>query len=78
MAKLKYAITTDGNYYKVFINNMLHFSISCYGILGIQTWVKGSGWFCIEIYMKEKNMLLEYDSFDKWKAVINLLNQNIK
>jgi hypothetical protein len=78
--KIAYTITTKGNYVKIFINGLLHFSIKYNDIISIQTWIMSNGWYCIEYYVKgkEESILSEYDDFEKWSAIVKLLNENIK
>ncbi len=74
----EYTITTKGNYVKVFINGILHLSVLYNKVLGMQTWINSTGWYCIEIYTENKDIMCECDSVEKWSSVIKLLNNTIK
>lgn len=76
--KNKYTISTKGNFIKIFISGILHFSINQKELLSIQSWINGNDWYCIEIYTEHREILLEYDDFKKWTSIINLLNNAIQ
>lgn len=77
MKQLKYKITTNGSFLKVFINNLLHICVVQKDIIGIQSWLEGSNWYVIEIYTTNKTIKCEYDDYEKWSKILNLLNQNL-
>lgn len=71
---MKSSISISGDEVKVFINNILHLSFK-EKILSIQSWNEQNKFWKIEIQTKNTITLIEYDSEDKWKQILNLLNQ---
>ncbi len=78
MAKNKYSLILSHKLIKIMINKTLHLAIKQDELIGIQSWLKGDGSdrkYCIEFTTKTTAMLSEYDSEDKWKSILNLLNK---
>lgn len=58
------------------INGITHCRIDRRRITGLQSWIINRGrvtpTFAIDVVMEAgPNILLEYDSFDKWKAILD-------
>lgn len=71
---MKTDINISGDEVKVFINDILHLSFK-EKILSIQSWNEQNKFWCIEIKTKNTNILVEYDSPEKWEKILNLLNK---
>ena len=67
------SIKRSGDELKIYINNILHLLITD-RITSIQSWNEEDKWYKIEIQTKHNSVLLEYDSFEKWKKILELLN----
>ncbi len=78
MKKTKYHITAKGNYIKVYINDIPHIVIPHLTTLIIKTWIDNDTWFNIQIIVDSTPVTFEYDDFDRWKTIVNLLNSVIK
>jgi len=75
--KHKITATCTGRYLKIFINGLLHVSVTLYDFYGIQATVESNNWFTIKIYSK-KNILLEYDNKELWSEILKLINENVR
>ncbi len=66
-------IDIKGDIVKIYINNLLHLYISD-RITSIQSYKFENSWWKIEIKTKHNTTLLEYDSFEKWNKILELIN----
>lgn len=69
--------TLTGTYIKIYFNNILHLSIDRTKLFGVQSWIDERDWNIIELYTKDGEILLEYDSRDKWIGVLTVLDQSL-
>ena len=60
------SVKRSGDELRIYINNILHLLITD-RITSIQSWNEEDKWYKIEIQTKHNSVLLEYDSFEKWK-----------
>lgn len=67
-------ISISGEEVKIFINDILHLSFK-EKILSIQSWNEQNKFWKIEIKTKHTTSLVEYDSPEKWKQILELLNK---
>lgn len=67
-------ISISGDEVKIFINDVLHLSFK-EKILALQSWNEQNKFFNIEIKTKHTPTLVEYDSFEKQKQILELLNK---
>ena len=67
------SIKKSGNEVKIYINRLLHVLILD-RITSIHSWNEEDKWWKIEIQTKDNKILLEYDCFDKWEKILNLLD----
>lgn len=65
-------IKIKGDEVSIFIDNILHLRIKD-RITLIQSWKEENSWYKIEIQTKNNTTTLEYDSYDKWKSILKLL-----
>lgn len=75
-------IQIDCSFYKIkiYIDKILHLSIRKEDFIGLQSWIEGEGEskeYIIEYVFKTTTIVSEYDSIDKWKSILNLLDKNI-
>lgn len=65
---------------KIYMNKMLYVEIRMDNHDGVQSWLEGSNkaMFFIEFYRKAGGpIILEFDQFNTWKAVLKLIDENI-
>lgn len=67
-------ISISGDEVKIFINDILHLSFK-EKIFAIQSWNEQNKFWKIEIKTKHTSTLVEYDSFEKQKQILELLNK---
>ena len=67
-------ISISGDEVKIFINDILHLSFK-EKILALQSWNDQDKFWKIEIQTKNTTTLVEYDSFEKQKQILELLNK---
>jgi len=65
-------IKIKGDEVSIFIDSILHLKIRD-RITLIQSWKHENSWYKIEIQTKNNTTTLEYDSLDKWKEILKLL-----
>jgi hypothetical protein len=75
MAKFK--LTTKGDYFKVYIDGLLHLALKKDEVKGVQTWATDGDInpFKIEFYSHFGEVLIEYDTLDKWKRMLKLVDK---
>jgi hypothetical protein len=61
---------------KIYINGWLHFCIRHTKLLGFQSWIKAdvNPRYFVEYYLSERSILTEYDTVEKWKSVLKILD----
>ncbi len=62
---------------RIFINGIIHLYLRRSELVSFQSWYINKGCCRIEIYTTSRDILLEYNSVEKWKIILNLLNENI-
>lgn len=60
----------------VFINDILHLKFLKKDFVGILTWYESKVCFKIEIYTKYNTIKTEYNSIEKFKSILKILNEN--
>jgi len=65
-----------GDTRKIYINNTLHVYFN-EPIIAFQSFKMENNWFKIEFLLKDTTLLVEYDSEDKWLAILKLLDENL-
>ena len=60
--------------FNLYINDNLHLSISKNELVGIQSWVENAK-YSIEYYLKDKDIITEYDDIEKWKTILKILDK---
>lgn len=71
---MKSEISILGDEIKIFINDILHLSFK-EKILSIQSWGEQNKFWKIEIKTEHTSTLVEYDSQEKWRQILELLNK---
>jgi hypothetical protein len=69
--------TIRNNTVKIFLNGILHLYFCRENLRGIESWQYGQDQFVIEIALKEAVLTLEYDTKEKWTAILSELDQAI-
>lgn len=59
------------------INNIPHLKFQKRRYIGLQSWYVSKNDFRIEIYLEGATILTEYNSLDKWKAVLKIINEQV-
>lgn len=74
---MKVSVETGHYYFKVLIDDTLHVCIDRHKFVGITTWFDCDTQCSIEWITETNKFITEYDSIEKWKAVISELNENL-
>ena len=67
-------IQYKGYEFKLLIDNLPHIVIKD-RIIGFQAFNSENRMFEIEFYTKDKNITVQYDTFDKWQKILKELNK---
>lgn len=76
MPKIKLKIID--NYFKIFIDDLLHVSIKRTELIGLQSWLtdeENGCWYYIEYILKNREILTGYDKRDTWTKILTLLDK---
>ena len=64
-------LKSEGNQFKVYVDDLIHITFIQAEFLGFQSWVKGTDWYCIEFHFNNKGrMLCEYTSKELWESIL--------
>lgn len=74
----KYTVIQKGNFTKIYINDLLHICIPNSKKVIVQNWITNKSWFTIQIKVGKQKDILEYDDFEKWSAIIKLLDSTLQ
>ncbi len=66
-----------GLYLKIYLFGLLHVCIKSDHFVGFQSWVMGTDVWGIEYYTTTGMVYCEYDSAEKWQAILNALNEKL-
>jgi hypothetical protein len=74
----EYSISVEDNQVKIYINELIHLMLRKDKLLGFDSWIleNASFKYCIEFYLQGSTILLEYDTREKWEAILRLLDRN--
>lgn len=61
----------------IHINGISHISFLKKKYIGRLAWYESKNDFKLEIYLKGKTVLTEYNSIEKWKSVIEIISQEV-
>jgi len=61
----------------ILINGIPHLKFLKSKYLGVLSWYESNVDFRIEIYLKGQIIKTEYNSLEKWEAVLNILNAQV-
>lgn len=64
--------------FKLYIDDILHLSFFTKDYIGMQSWKEREDWFKIDIYTINKTINLEYNTIEKWKNILNILDNDIQ
>lgn len=73
---MKIDIIIEFNKVKIFFDDILHLFFIKDEFLGLQSW-KTDDRYIIEYILKTNVINCEYDSYDKWKNILKLLNEKL-
>ncbi len=59
------------------INGIPHLNFLKRKYLGFQSWYESINDFKIEVYLEGITINLEYNSLEKWKTVLNIINSQV-
>lgn len=74
---MKVEIQTGHYYFKVLIDKMPHIVIDSKEFKGFHSWKDSDALCCIEFITRTNKIKVEYDSVEKWKAVLKALNESL-
>lgn len=74
--KLQFIAKDHLGYLKIYWFGILYVSVNMEKFTGTQSW-KHNGTYCIELYSNGQSILLEFDTAEKWKVVLEILDKNI-
>lgn len=80
MAQKKHTITlvVHNLYIRIYINGLLHLAIKEENLVAIQSYVSGTdARYCIDYILKDSYITSNYDTREKWQAVLKLLDENL-
>ena len=60
---------------RVYINDTLHIDVQRSKLRGIGSWQWANGYFAIEFIFERNRMLVEYETRERWKAVLDELKR---
>ena len=76
---MKVSATLHSGMLRIYINDLPHLVVKRDQLVGFQSWMKGAdGLHCIEIYTITTTILLEYNTLDKWKKVLKVLEKSLE
>jgi hypothetical protein len=61
----------------IFINGIPHIKFLKKQYVGILSWYESDVDFRIEIYLKDTTIKTEYNSLEKWKSVLDIINKQV-
>lgn len=61
----------------ILISGIPHIKFMKDKYLGLTSWYNSKTDFKIKIYLKGCTIMAEYDSVDKWKTVLNIINEQV-
>jgi pantothenate kinase len=67
------------DYDKIFINNILHICLDINIKYNLVSWIEDSNpnkrMYCIRLFTKKIEIILEYEKEDNWKKILEILNE---
>jgi len=75
-----FRLSKKGEFYRIFINGHLHLAVRKSDVIAVQSWIATGTTDCpytIEFYLKSGNIKLEYDTEEKWKEILTLVDKMI-
>lgn len=63
------------NTIKIYVNGVLHLSFFKTKKVTVESWIEGAGHYIIEINTGDVLLLCEYDTMEKWTAVLDALDE---
>lgn len=61
----------------ILINGLPHLKFLKSKYVGLQSWYASKVDFRVEIYLKGSTIKTEYNSLEKWKAVLEIINNQV-
>jgi hypothetical protein len=61
----------------IFIDGIPHIKFSKKKFIGVLSWYESKTDFRIEIYLKGATISNEYNSLEKWKSVLDIINDQV-
>ena len=74
---MKVEVEIGHYYFKVLIDGLIHVCIDQKEFVGINSWTDCDTMSVIEYITKSNCIRTEFDSIEKWKIVLNALNENL-
>lgn len=70
-------LKTEYNVVKIYFNGIIHLRFNRPSLVGFQSWSCDSGKWAICYTFESNTITCEYDSAEKWKAVLKLLDEKL-
>jgi hypothetical protein len=72
-----FTVEIKGEFTKIFCNFILHLCFKHRELLSVHAWIESTDWYCIELYLTNDKILLEYDDRNKWINILELFDKNV-
>lgn len=76
-SKLEITASSDPIDIRIYMNNILHLILIKKDFIALQSWKENDNSCKIEIYTKHKDIILEYNSIEKWNKILELINRHL-
>lgn len=73
----KYSINVEDGLIRIYITGLVHLMLKKKELIGFMAWMIGdeSPKYRIEFYLKSRVVFTEYDTPEKWKEILRLLDR---
>lgn len=68
---------SDPNDIRIYINGVLHILLVRSEIVSVQSWYVSKTCLKIEITTKNRDVLLEYNSIEKWTKILTIIDEHL-
>lgn len=75
---IKVTSTCEQDYLRVYFNEVMHLSLYIGDLVGVQSYVESSQWWCIEYTFKKGAMIRsQYDNEETWSEVLKQIGEYV-
>jgi len=72
--EIKYEVKIHNNYIKIYLDDTLHVAIKQSDLIGIHAYKNADCTYCIEYHTPTKMIVCEYNTPEKWKSILKLVD----